>query len=172
MREIIRQIACAVCRVMGGEQPPTLEKYDEWVRAQVGEIPRQKMKWCELVAMLKAHNVEPMLSYPPDYNIHFTNEETLDKIVPFLTYPADFYIRELEIDCDDYARWAAADARRIFHIQGVYEVWGNTPLGYHAWSLGIIAPDSFKMFEPNAGFEFAGVLFEAGDNKYLPEKWK
>jgi CRISPR type III-A-associated RAMP protein Csm4 len=50
----------------------------------------------------------------------FTDEETLARMVPFLTYPADYYVAELEINCDDYARWAAADARRIFLIQGVY----------------------------------------------------
>ena len=154
------------------KSPPTLRAYDEWVRAQVGDVPRQEMLWQDLVSMLASHELTAMLSHPPDYKIRFTNEETLARIVPFLTYPADYYVAELEINCDDYARWSAADARRIFHIQGVYEVWGSTPYGYHAWSLGIIDFDKFRLFEPNAGFPFAGELFAAGENGFIPEKWK
>ena len=156
----------------GKKPPPTLREYDDWVRAQVGDVPRQEMPWQDLVKMLSGHGIEAMLPHPPDYKIRFANEETLAKIVPFLTYPADYYVAELEINCDDYARWAAADARRIFRIQGVYEVWGNTPYGYHAWSLGIIDFDKFRLFEPNAGFPFAGELFAAGENGFIPEKWK
>ena len=156
----------------GVKKPPTLRECDDWVRTQVGDIPRQEMLWQGLVSMLASHGLTAMLSYPPDYKIRFTNEETLAKMVPFLTYPADYYIAELEINCDDYARWAAADARRIFRIQGVYEVWGWTPYGYHAWSLGIIDFDKYQLFEPNAGFPFAGELFAAGENGFIPEKWK
>lgn len=151
---------------------PTLEGYDNWVRSQVGDVPRQEMTWADLVSMLASHGLTLMLTDQPDYKIRFTDEETLARMVPFLTYPADYYVAELEINCDDYARWAAADARRIFHIQGVYEVWGNTPYGYHAWSLGIIAFDEIRLFEPNAGFPMAGELFIPGDYGYTPEKWK
>ena len=156
----------------GKKSPPTLREYDDWVRFQVGDIPRQEMLWQDLVNMLASHGLTLMLSDQPDYKVRFTNEETLAKMVPFLTYPADYYVAELEINCDDYARWAAADARRIFRIQGVYEVWGNTPYGYHAWSLGITDFDKFKLFEPNAGFPFAGEMFVPGDNGFIPEKWK
>ena len=164
----------------GKKSPPTLRQYDDWVRAQVGEIPRQEMPWPDLVDMLASHGLAAMLSHPPDYKIRFTYEETLGKMVPFLTYPADYYVAELEINCDDYARWAAADARRIFRIQGVYEVWGwvTVPYAtgarreYHAWSLGITGYDKFRLFEPNAGFPFAGELFAAGENGFIPEKWK
>jgi hypothetical protein len=163
------------------KSPPTLREYDDWVRAQIGKVPRQKMLWQDLVDMLAAHGLTAMLSHPPDYKIRFTNEETLAKMVPFLTYPADYYVAELEINCDDYARWAAADARRIFHIQGVYEAWGWITVPYetgerreyHAWSLGITGFDRFKIFENNAGFPFAGELFDVGQKyDYHPEKWK
>ena len=173
LKEPIRVIACGICRTLSdGEIPPTLREYDEWVRSQVGEIPRQEMPWGDLVDMLAAHGIRAMAPDMTDYKIRFTDEETLARMVPFLTYPADYYVAELEINCDDYARWAAADARRIFHVQGMYEVWGNTPYGYHAWSLGIVDFDKYKLFEPNAGFPFAGELFAAGENGFMPEKWK
>ena len=156
----------------GKKSPPTLREYDGWVRAQVGEVQRQEMLWQDLVEMLAVHGLTAMVQDMPDYKVRFTNKETLAKIAPFLTYPADYYVAELEINCDDYARWAAADARRIFRIQGIYEVWGNTPYGYHAWSLGIIDFDKFRLFEPNAGFPFAGELFADGENGFIPEKWK
>lgn len=166
-----------MCRLIelltGKKSPPTLREYDNWVRTQVGDVPRQEMLWNDLVDMLKAQGLQPMLSHPPDYKIRFTNEETLVKMLPFLTYPADYYIAELEIDCDDYARWAAADARRIFRIQGVYEVLGQTDLDYHAWSLGIVDFNRYKLFDSNAGFPFAGELFDKGGGyNYQPEKWK
>jgi hypothetical protein len=164
---------CWLTELLTGKKSlPTLRAYDDWVRAQVGNISRQEMHWQDMVDMLASHGLTLMLSDQPDYKVRFTNEETLARMVPFLTYPADYYVAELEINCDDYARWAAADARRIFRIQGVYEVWGNTPYGYHAWSLGMIDFDSFKLFEPNAGFLFAGELFNPGDNGFVPEKWK
>lgn len=166
---------CRLTELLTGKKsPPTLRAYDDWVRSQVGEVPRQEMTWQGMVEMLSSHGLTLMLSSSsvPDYKVRFANEETLAKMVPFLTYPADYYIAELEINCDDYARWAAADARRIFRIQGVYEAWGWTPLGYHAWSLGIIDFDKYRLFEPNAGFPFAGELFESGENSYMPEKWK
>ena len=164
---------CRLTELLTGKKaPPSLRAYDEWVRAQVGKVPRQEMLWQDLVDMLASHGLTAMLSHPPDYKIRFTSEEMLARAVPFLTYPADYYVAELEINCADYARWAAADARRIFRIQGVYEVWGNTPYGYHAWSLGIIDFDKYKLFEPNAGFPFAGELFATDENGFIPEKWK
>ena len=155
------------------ENTVTFEAYADYVRSQVDEILIQEMTWYELIDMLKdKHNLENMLSHPPDHKKRFTDEETMIKIVPFLTYPADYYIAELEINCDDYARWAAADMRRIFRLQGVFEVWGNTPYGYHAWCMTVVGPDKVKYFEPNAGFPFAGELFDAGGYGFIPEKWK
>jgi hypothetical protein len=165
-----------VCRLTelltGKKYPPTLREYDDWVRDQVGEVPRQEMTWQDMIGMLASHGLTSMVSDMPDYKIRFTDEATLAKMAPFLTYPADYYVAEFEINCDDYARWAAADARRIFQVQGIYEVWGWTPYGYHAWSLGITDFDKFRLFEPNAGFPFAGELFAAGENGFIPEKWK
>ena len=178
MKELVRSIACGICNALGGHEP-TLRQYDDWVRSQVGSIPRWEMPWGDLVKMLSAYGLEAMSPHIPDYRIRFTDEETLARMVPFLTSPADYYVAELEINCDDYARWAAADARRIFHIQGVYEVWGWIPspwqpdrLEYHAWSLGIVSFDSIKLFYSNAGFPWAGELFSVSDYGYMPEKWK
>ena len=41
--------------------PPTLREYDEWVRSQVGETPRQEMLWPNLVDLLASHGLTAML---------------------------------------------------------------------------------------------------------------
>jgi len=175
MRGFIRNLACSICKSLGGTPPevPTLEQYDRWVRSQVGTIERHEIEWGELVKMLREHEIEPMLTHRPDYKKRYVDEATLMKMLPYLTYPADYYVAELEIVCDDYARWAAADARRIFHVSGVFEVWGQTSLGYHAFNLAVVAPDAYVLWEPNACFPFAGELFvRGGGYNYQPDKWK
>ena len=158
----------------GLEKPPTLEAYDSYARQQVGDVPRYESTWAEVKAGLQSLEVRCMIKDEDvtDLRVFHTDEATLARMIPFLTYPADYYVAELDIDCDDYSMWAASDARRIFKVNGVYQVWGWMPLGYHAWSLGIVGQGRYKLWEPNAGFESAGDLFKAGEYGYNPEKWK
>lgn len=156
----------------GSDKTPSLEAYDGWVRQQVGTIPRYESTWNEVKAELESLGLQCMVSDAPDVRVFYTDEATLAKMIPFLTYSAEYYVAELDIDCDDYAMWAAADARRIFKVGGVFQAGGWMPLGYHAWSIGKVAPMQYKLWEPNAGFECAGDLFNFGDNEYNPNKWK
>lgn len=156
----------------GLEKPPSLEEYDNWVRQQVGDVPRYETTWEQVKAELSVLGLKCMISDAPDVKVFYTDEATLAKMIPFLTYPADYYIAELEIDCDDYSMWAASDARRIFKTNGIYQAWGWMPLGYHAFSVAKIGPSQYKLWEPNAGFECAGELFNFGENEYNPDKWK
>ena len=152
--------------------PPTYDEYYDWVRQQVGDVPKEEATLLEVRQELKALGLVCMDESIPDTRVFSTDETTLTKIIPFLTYPADYYVAELDIDCDDYSMWAAADARKIFKVNGVYQVWGHMLLGYHAWSIGRVSVGKYLLWEPNAGFDYAGELFKFGGFGYNPEKWK
>jgi hypothetical protein len=166
--KLIRQIARAIL----GATPPSREEVDDWMRKQVGAVPLFETSWSQVISDLEALGLRCMIKEDaPDYKVFYTDEVTLARMVPFLTYPADDYVEE-RADCDDYAMWASADASRIFKLNGVRQCWGDTPLGPHAWSLALVGVGQYKLWEPNAGFAYAGELFDAGDNGYQPKKWK
>lgn len=167
--------------ILAKQPDPTQEAYDRWVRKQVGTINRHEIDSYELEELFrKSENIFTPDYHAPDSRKRYTDLHTMQRIVPYLTYPAERYISELEIDCDDYALWAKADARRIFHLQSVFEVWGWIPspwqagkFEYHAWNVVLVGnPLQVMYFEPNAGFPWAGELFGYSDNGYIPEKWK
>ena len=154
-------------------EPPTLEAYDNYVRQQVGTVPILWIKFQELKVNLAELGLECRMrdDYQPDTWVAYTNEESWAKIIPFLTYSASYYVAE-GADCDDYARWAAVDASRIFKLNGCLEGWGLMPQGGHAWGLVMTSPKGYKLFEPNAGFEYAGELFANKDNEYNTKSWE
>ena len=94
----------------------SLDDYIEFVRSEVGEIERYEIDLETIKAELKALNMIPMFTRIPEFKQFYVNEETLIRIVPYLTYSAEYYVSSLEIDCDDYAMWGAADARRILIV--------------------------------------------------------
>ena len=126
--------------------------------------------------MLESHGIECMLKDKyvlADYDFHYIKEEDWLIALPYLTYPANFYVAELDIDCDDYSRWGSSDCSKLFKVNANLQCWGDTPYGYHAFSLALTGANSFKIFEPNAGFPCAGQLMNK-DNEYgwLPKSWK
>lgn len=160
-------------------EPPTLEDYDQYVRNQVQIDKRHEINWNNMVILLQNNlGIEPMSQFRPDTKKYFVDPPVLQQMIPFLTYPAEDYIYSYYIDCDDYAKWAAADARRIFRVNGIFECWGNVklyedkPPEAHAFCLAIASYASVKLFEPNAGFPWAGELFDIGEHGYEPKYWK
>ena len=150
----------------------SIEEYYDWVRAQVGEIPRHETYWGIVVEELQALGITWMCNAAPESRVFYTDENILAKIIPFLTYPADYYVASLKIDCDDYSLWAQADVSKIFNLNSVFQTWGYVPEGYHAFSLAKVGDNQYRIWEPNAGFAVAGELFEIGTYGYKPEKWK
>jgi hypothetical protein len=168
---MIGNLFCAIAKAFGGcNQVHSLDDFVKWTRSHVGTIKRYEITFGELKAELENMGIKCMTAMP-DYKKRYTDLATMKEIIPWLTYRADYYIAELEINCDDYALWAAADARRIFNIQGVWQAWGNTPLGYHAFNI-FKTPEGYYLFESNAGFEWAGEPFRIGDHGYVPDHWK
>jgi len=128
--------------------------------------------WFNIVNELKELGIECMLKvkHVPDALIRFTDEEGWRAIVPFLTFPGEYYVEGVS-DCDDYARWATADSSKKFKINGCLECWGKIPEP-HAFNLVRIAPGEYRLFEPNAAFAWAGELFEFGAHNYFSEYWR
>jgi len=152
---------------------PTLEAYDDWVREQVYPIVAYETTWYQVRDELAVLGIKCMYAEEdlPDFKVVSASLDSLIRMIPFLTYPADNYVAEVA-DCDDYAMWAASDARRIFKVNGIFQVWGDTPLGFHAWNIARVGDGYYRMFDANAGFPFAGTTFSAGENEYVPKKWK
>lgn len=134
-------------------------------------FPVFKMAWTELVGTLKLAGLEAMVKakFVADGYITYTDSEHWAKIVPYLVSPADLFVDKVA-DCDDYSRWAAAESSKLFQLTGCLQCWGKIPQGYHAWNL-VITPAGVRYFEPNGGYEFAGVLFQ-NDHGYIPKSWK
>lgn len=163
LRELIRDITCSICRHLGGETEQQLPT----------GFPVYEMSWNDMVSMLKRHGLELMLKeqYVPDKYIRYADEDNTAILAPYLVYPADLYVEQVA-DCDDYSMWAVSDASRRFKLNGFRQVWGYVGLSYHAWVLAVTGEDSFKLFENNAGFPYAGELFDPGDYDYIPQVWK
>lgn len=136
------------------------------------DYPVYEITWTDLVKELEELGLELMLKekYPPDRIVSYTDRESWEKMVPFLTYPAEEYVSQA-CDCDNYAKKASADAAFLFKLEGCLQCWGNIP-GYHAFNMVYTGKKTYALFEPNAGFVWAGKLFKPGDNEYQPKSWK
>jgi len=134
--------------------------------------PKCQIKWTDMEKSLDELGLDCMLKskYIPDSIVSYTDKESWAKIVPYLTLPADLYVNK-DADCDDYSQWAAAESSMKFKRKCL-QCWGNTPYGYHAFNMVQVAHNKYMYFEPNAGFPFAGKLFNAGEHGYIPEAWK
>uniref|UniRef100_A0A6H2A2E5 Uncharacterized protein n=1 Tax=viral metagenome TaxID=1070528 RepID=A0A6H2A2E5_9ZZZZ len=115
--------------------------------------------------------IEPIgLATPLDAQLTLTSKAELDRIAPDLVYPADLYISELEIDCEDYGIQAQCDAAFKFHVSGVRLGLGSMPLGYHGFAITMDKDKNIYWLEPNAGFPYAGVWYQIGEESYFPDK--
>lgn len=132
-----------------------------------------EMTYSELVANLAAKGLELMRKdkFVPDRLIHSTDAEGWAKIAPNLVLPADLYVEDIA-DCEDYAESAKARAAMIYKRSGCRYCWGETPEGQHGFCLVMISPTEFRIFESNAGFPWAGELFEVGAHGYFPTSWE
>ena len=163
IKEVFGDIACGIAKSLG-RCPEDMEL--------PGDFPIHSIAWSNLKAMLAALGLECQKKdqFAPDYYIYYTSEEGWVDLTPYLVYPASYYVAE-RADCDDYSGWATADASRKFKLSGCLYVEGTINNEPHAWSLVITGPNTFKMFEPNAGWPWAGELFEVGEHGYRPASW-
>ena len=172
--DMLRRSAAHECELerdlLTANQSP--EDYYNWVRKQDGEIPLHETYWGIIKDELEAMGISWDARSVPESNTFYTDEATMNRIVPFLTYPADYYIASISKDCDDYALWATADASKIFNLTSVMQAKGMVPGGYHAFNMCLVGEGQYRLWEPNAGFPWAGSLFKIGENGYNVDKWK
>ena len=169
---MIGSLFCGLGKAFGGcELVPDLDEYIAYIRKQVGAINLQETTLVTVKTELKAIGIVPMFTTAPDFKVFYPDEVSLKKMIPYLTFSGEYYIANLDIDCDDYAMWAAAFSRLIFKCNGIYQAWGNMDLGYHAFNISKIG-EKYLLWEPNAAFGYAGEPFEIGAHNYLPDKFK
>ena len=170
---MLGSLFCGIGKALGGcEFTPTLEDYIDYVREQAGPIALNETTLDVVKTELGGMGLRVMLTSDPDIKVFYPDEESLTRMLPFLTFSGEYYIANLDIDCDDYAMWAAAFSRLIFQRNGIYQAWGWMDLGYHAFNVAKVGENKYLLFEPNAAFPYAGEPFEIGVNNYIPDKWK
>ena len=179
MRGFLSQFCCSFAKTFGGCNPepipvivPSLQDYINYARNEVGGLTRLQIPLNTIKAELTAVGIQPMFTADPDDNAYCVDEDSLRRIIPFLTFPAEYYVANLDIDCDDYALWASAFARLLFNVNGIFQAWGQMDLGYHAFNIARVSDNKYKLFDANAGFPWAGEPFEIGGNSYRPDKFK
>lgn len=133
------------------------------------DFNRYQILYGDAITFLKSQGLE-YYSVAPDYWVGYTDEEGWRKIVPHLVQPAGDYVAEVH-DCDDYAEYASALCSKKFKLNGCFKIRGDTPLGPHAWNLVLTGKNSYKLFDSNAGFPFAGELFDNGTHGYIGKTW-
>lgn len=140
-------------------------------------FPTFKVRFREMADELADLGIECQykVKFKPDTYVLHTTIEAMAKIVPFLTYSGEYSAYQ-GADCDDYAIWAFADGSKLFQLgYAVFPVWGDMPLGKHAWAgtkVRIGTKVEFRYWEPNAGYPYAGVLFKASEHGYYPKSWR
>ena len=108
----------------------------------------------------------------PDKHFFYTDDASWELIQKSLTYPADYFVSVERKDCDDYSKKASADGSFYYGLN-VLQAWGDSPEGFHAFNLVMVNLNSWRVFEPNAGFACAGKLMElANKDGWLVRKWK
>jgi len=158
---MIAQFLCSIAKALGGCQPDKAPKPVTDLLA----ISR-----AEFLAEMAKVGIQPIdLGTPLDKIMTITTEIELERIAPYLVYPADLYIAEIA-DCEDYALQAQCDAAFKFHVSGIRMGLGYMPLGYHGFPVTLSKEGNILLLEPNAGFEYAGEWFKIGDNGYNPNK--
>ena len=73
-------------------------------------------------------------------------------------------------DCDDYAMRLYSHLCDYYKINSIVPVWGDTPMGYHAFNLGVIMSGGklvARLIEPQSDLIFVD---ENPSGKYIPHR--
>lgn len=142
-------------------------------------VPVTDLTWisrAEYLAEMKKVGIKPIdLGTPLDSIITITSEIELERIAPFLVYPAEWYIDQIW-DCENYTLEGMNDAARHYHVNGITLALGNMPQGYHGFLVTLSKVGNIWLLENNAGFidsagtPYAGEWFRIGDYGYRPDK--
>ena len=157
--KMIANILYFICKALGGG--PAAAPGPEPV------LIAKNISRTAFVTAFRAVGIEPIIML--DSILLIADKTELDRIAPYLVFPADEYVAE-ENDCEDYALRGQVDAGRDFKVSGIRMVLGNTPAGYHAFLATLDTDGEIWWMEPNAGFDFAGVWHKICEQGYEPDK--
>ena len=160
---------CAIGKALGG-----CSQVEEKPSFLTEDYPVLETTWAEVIVSLSKTGLTAMIATSdiPDYSFFYTDAGHWKKIIKHLTYPAIFYQQEERKDCDDYSKKASADSSFYFGLNCL-QAWGDSALGYHAYNLLMVAPDAWKVFEPNGSFDVSGKLLDLDNRQgWIPRKWK
>ena len=134
-------------------------KYEVWNKVKVkNEIEKHYPAYPSAYSLTKGFEFADGLYRVTDY-------ETMKQIVEESYIPNMQWLKDT-FDCDDFARQFVVHLTRYLLNSGAV-VYGNSPMGYHAFNL-IICTDGLAMLEPQNG-QIAKVK-DGGLEGYLPKK--
>ena len=103
---------------------------------------------------------------------YYTDLDGWAKILPDLVLNSNLYKPNV-FDCEDYGLKAQIECSLRYGINSLRLCIGKVPKGWHGFNIFPYGDDKgiegLMLFEPNAGFEWAGNAFQIGDNGYIPE---
>jgi len=100
-----------------------------------------------------------------DSHYYYTDLEGWGKVLWDLVFNSNLYKPD-QFDCDNYALKAMSRCAEIYGMNTLAMVIGDIPSGRHAFNM-LFHGDGFMLWEPNAGFPYAGIPFEIGENGYI-----
>ncbi len=102
-----------------------------------------------------------------DANYYYTDRVGWANVLYNLVFSSLLYQTD-RFDCENYALKSMIVCHEKYGLNAYGMTIGDIPLGRHGFNVFYCGEDDFMIFEPNAGFGFAGA-FEIGDNEYKPD---
>jgi len=155
------------------EPTPTLPTYKRWSVA--GHYLIKKLEKMGMKTFPSAKQINNMKL---DEKYTYTNLDGWAEVIPHLITKSDLYRKNI-FDCEDYAVEAQSICAKNYGLNAVRLCVGtipsstdpNKPAG-HGFNILFYGDDKgvegVLLFEPNAGFAWAGNAFEIGENDYQP----
>jgi len=136
---------------------------------RVREKPKPKiellsMPSSEVLADIQPLNLKMMFPALIDSAYYYTKAEDWAEVFDWTYFKFNMpsYLAD-RMDCDDFAVLLKGLIASFFRLNYFGVVFGNTPMGYHAWNL-FRADNGLVQFEPQTG-----KFFPIGEKGYKPE---
>ena len=139
-----------------------------WLSKLAGtEKPKPPIELLRMPAQAVLQELPPnvkMLYGALDYEYYYTKAEHWAAALDWIYFKFDMpkYLAD-RMDCDDFAFLLKALVSSFFGLNYFGAVFGQTPMGYHAWNLFRV-DNGLLQFEPQTG-----KVFEMDEKGYVPE---
>jgi hypothetical protein len=99
---------------------------------------------------------------------YYTDDVGWANVLYHLVFSSSLYKPD-RFDCEKYGLKAMITCSEEYGLNALCLAIGDMPLGRHGFNIFFLG-DGFMLFEPNRGFEWAGIM-EIGDNGYYPREF-